>query len=146
MKEYGGVDVYIHIFLTLALVGGEWPASCPSPFTAGERAPCTHWIGGWVGPRAGLENMEKILDLLGLELRPLGSPAHSQSLYRLMINNNNNNNNTNNNNVAYLLHARTVEPQKQPFLSNTCTQQSNNGVTQPASKQRLIKHTSAKAQ
>jgi hypothetical protein len=29
MKAYGGVDVYIHIFLTLALAGGEWSASCP---------------------------------------------------------------------------------------------------------------------
>jgi hypothetical protein len=28
--------------------------------------------------------------------------------------------------LAYLLHARTVEPQKQPFLSNTHT---NNGTT-----------------
>jgi len=21
------------------------------------RAPCTHWIGGWVGPRAGLDSV-----------------------------------------------------------------------------------------
>jgi hypothetical protein len=27
MKTYGGVDVQIHIFLTSALVGGEWSAS-----------------------------------------------------------------------------------------------------------------------
>jgi hypothetical protein len=27
MNAYGGVDVQIHIFLTLALVGGEWSAS-----------------------------------------------------------------------------------------------------------------------
>jgi hypothetical protein len=24
-------------------------------FTPGERTPGTHWIGGWVGPRAGLD-------------------------------------------------------------------------------------------
>jgi hypothetical protein len=24
-----------------------------------ERAPCTHWIGGWVGPRAGLGTASK---------------------------------------------------------------------------------------
>jgi hypothetical protein len=24
-----------------------------------ERAPGTHWIGGWVGPRTGLDDMEK---------------------------------------------------------------------------------------
>jgi hypothetical protein len=33
------------IFLTSALVGGEWSASHPSRFTLGERAPRgTHWI------------------------------------------------------------------------------------------------------
>jgi hypothetical protein len=38
-----------------------------------------------VGPRAGLEDMEKrkFLTLPGLEFRPLGRPAPSQSLYRL---------------------------------------------------------------
>jgi hypothetical protein len=45
--------------------------------------------------------------------------------------------------VAYLLHARTVEPQKQPLLSNTCMQQQNNGVMQPVSRQQLGKHTYA---
>jgi hypothetical protein len=29
MKAYGGVDVYIHILLTSALVRGEWSASRP---------------------------------------------------------------------------------------------------------------------
>jgi hypothetical protein len=29
MKAYGGVDVEIHMFLTSALVGGEWSASRP---------------------------------------------------------------------------------------------------------------------
>jgi hypothetical protein len=38
-----------------------------------------------VDPRAGLDVVEKrkFLTLPGLELRPLGRPAHSQSLYRL---------------------------------------------------------------
>jgi hypothetical protein len=38
-----------------------------------------------MGPRASLDDMEKgkFLTLPGLELRPLGCPAHSQSLYRL---------------------------------------------------------------
>jgi hypothetical protein len=48
--------------------------------------------------------------------------------------------------MAYLLHARTVETQKEPFLNNTLTQQWNDGITQPASGQRLGKHTSAQAQ
>jgi hypothetical protein len=59
MKAYVGVDVWIHIFLTSALVGGEWSASRPCRFTPGERAPDTHWIGGWVDPSVGLHNMEK---------------------------------------------------------------------------------------
>jgi hypothetical protein len=44
MKTYGGVNVYIHIFLTSALVVGEWSASRPCRFTPGERAPGTHFM------------------------------------------------------------------------------------------------------
>jgi hypothetical protein len=85
MKAYGGVDVYIHIFLTSTLVGGEWSVSRPCHFTPGERIPGTSWTGGWVGTRAGLDDAEKrkFLALPGLELRLLGRPARSQSLYRL---------------------------------------------------------------
>jgi hypothetical protein len=73
-----------HIFLTST--GGEWSASLPGRLIAGERAPGTHYIGGWVDPRAGLDDKEKrrrFLTLLGHELRLLGRPARSQSLYRL---------------------------------------------------------------
>jgi hypothetical protein len=36
------------VFLTSALVGGEWSVSRPGRFTTGERAPHTHYIGaGW---------------------------------------------------------------------------------------------------
>jgi hypothetical protein len=60
MKACGGVNIYIyHIFLTSALVGGEWSASLPGRFTPRESAPGTHWIGGWVDPRAGLDDVEK---------------------------------------------------------------------------------------
>jgi hypothetical protein len=59
MKAYGGVEVQTHVFLTSALVGGEWSASRPSRFTPGERTHGTHWTGRWVGPRAGLDDMEK---------------------------------------------------------------------------------------
>jgi hypothetical protein len=58
MKTFGLVDAYTHVFLTSALVG-EWSVSRPGRFTPGERAPGTHWIGGWVGPRANLDYMEK---------------------------------------------------------------------------------------
>jgi hypothetical protein len=43
-----------------SLEGGEWSASRPGRFTTGESASGTHWIGGWVGPRADLEAVEKI--------------------------------------------------------------------------------------
>jgi hypothetical protein len=45
--------------LTSALDGGEWSASRPGRYTSRERAPGTHWIGGWVGPRAGLDAVAK---------------------------------------------------------------------------------------
>jgi hypothetical protein len=85
MKTYGEMDVQILVFLTSSLIGGEWSASLPGRFTTGERAPGTHCIGAWVGPRAGLDDVEqrKFFTLAGLELRPLGRPALSQSLYRL---------------------------------------------------------------
>jgi hypothetical protein len=38
MKTYGEVDVQIQVFLTLALVGGEWSASRTCHLTPGERA------------------------------------------------------------------------------------------------------------
>jgi hypothetical protein len=39
---------------TLVLDGDEWSALTPR-----ERAPHTYWIGGWVGPRAGLDVVVK---------------------------------------------------------------------------------------
>jgi hypothetical protein len=73
------------VFLTSAQDGGEWSASRPGRFPPGETAPGTNWTGVWVGPRAGLDNVEnrKLLTLPGLELRSLGRLASSPSLYRL---------------------------------------------------------------
>jgi hypothetical protein len=59
MKAYWGVDVYIHIFLSLALAGGEWSASRPGRFIPGESAPSIHWIGGWLNPRASLDDVRR---------------------------------------------------------------------------------------
>jgi hypothetical protein len=80
MKAYGGVNVYIHLFLISALARGEWSASRPGRFIPEERAPCTHWIGGLVDPRAGLDDVEKrtFLTLQVIEIRPLDRPARSQ--------------------------------------------------------------------
>jgi hypothetical protein len=66
MKAYGGVDVQINIFLTPALVDDGWSASRPGRLSPKERTPSTHWTGGWVGPRVGLDpGEEKILDPTG---------------------------------------------------------------------------------
>jgi hypothetical protein len=43
----GGKDI---LLLPLAVDVGEWSASRPCHFTPGTRS-----IGGWVGPRAGLD-------------------------------------------------------------------------------------------
>jgi hypothetical protein len=65
MKAYWGMEVQLHACFTSALDGGEWSASRPGRFTPRERASSTHWIGGWVGPRAGLDAVvkRKILSL-----------------------------------------------------------------------------------
>jgi hypothetical protein len=78
MKMYREVDVQTHAFLTSALVG-ESSASRPGRFTPGKSAP------GLVDPRASLDDLERIkfLTLPVLELRPLGRPDRSQSLYPL---------------------------------------------------------------
>jgi hypothetical protein len=83
MKTCGGVDILVYVFLTSALVGGEWSASRPDHFTTGERVACIHWLGDWLDPRNNLEDVEKIKILLlpGLELRILGRPALNLSLY-----------------------------------------------------------------
>jgi hypothetical protein len=67
------------------IVGGEWSASRPGRFTPRKRTPGTYCRGGWVEPRTRLDDVEKrkFVTLPELELRLLGRPAHSQSLYRL---------------------------------------------------------------
>jgi hypothetical protein len=44
MKTYGGVDVQSNVFLTSALVGGEWSASRPARFTPEERVKTLEWF------------------------------------------------------------------------------------------------------
>jgi len=54
--------------MTAALEGDEWSAARPGRTLPRER-PGTHFTGGWVGLRAGLDGTDR--------------PARSQSLYRL---------------------------------------------------------------
>jgi hypothetical protein len=76
MKTYGEMDVQIHVFLISVLIGSQH-SFMPGGFTLVKEPPGIHRIEGWVGPRAGLDNMDKLkfLTLPGLELQPLGHPA-----------------------------------------------------------------------
>jgi hypothetical protein len=59
---------------------------CPVHFTPRERAPGTHWIGGWVGPKASLNTVakrEKFLPLLELKSQtwtPLSSHCNDWAI------------------------------------------------------------------
>jgi hypothetical protein len=53
--------------------GGEWFTSLPCRFTPGERAPDTHCIGDWVGPRAWSRRcgiQKNVLTVVGIGPRP----------------------------------------------------------------------------
>jgi hypothetical protein len=54
MNTYGGVEVYLHAFLTSALSGGERSAS-----SSGRFIPGILWIEDWVDSRAGLDAVSK---------------------------------------------------------------------------------------
>jgi hypothetical protein len=69
-------------FLTSALDGGEWSASFPGRFTPGETAPGTHWTGGSVGPRTGLDAEKRKISLPRRESNT-GRPAPGPSRNRL---------------------------------------------------------------
>jgi hypothetical protein len=79
MREILKITTSLSIHAVLISLAKDETAR-PRRFAPGERAPGVHWIGAWVGPRAGLGDMEKrrYLTLMGLELR-----ARSQSLYLL---------------------------------------------------------------
>jgi hypothetical protein len=49
---------YNSTILPYVLDGGEWSASRPGHFNPVERAFGTHWIGGYVGSRDGVDDME----------------------------------------------------------------------------------------
>jgi hypothetical protein len=79
MKAYGSECIEPH-FLDLGTSWRRVVNFTPRPlYPRGLSASGTHWIGGWVDLRAGLDDLEerKLLTLPGLELRPLGRPARS---------------------------------------------------------------------
>ena len=73
-----GVEVQLP-FMTTAPEGGEGSAS-RSGRSLPRETRGTHCMGGWVGPRAGLEKVRKISPP---GTRSPDRPARSQSLYRL---------------------------------------------------------------
>jgi hypothetical protein len=52
-RHQGGEGYSSNPFLTSALDGSEWHT--PAVLYPQESTPSTHWIGGWVGLRAGLD-------------------------------------------------------------------------------------------
>jgi hypothetical protein len=49
----------------------------------GEKAPGTHWTGGWVGPRGGMDNVDKRKISWPCRKSNPGRPASNPSLYQL---------------------------------------------------------------
>jgi hypothetical protein len=84
VKTYGGSDYRDARFLDLGTIRGEWSALRPGCFTLGETDPGSYWVGGWMDPWSGLDDMEKLtfLTLQALELRSVGRPAGCQLRYR----------------------------------------------------------------
>jgi hypothetical protein len=70
-KTYWGMEIKLHAFLTSALAEDEWSTLRSGLFTPRETASGTHWIGGWVSPRTGMDAVarKKILHPLP-ELEP----------------------------------------------------------------------------
>jgi hypothetical protein len=59
IKTYLGSEGIDHAFLTSGPDEGEWQLHALAVLPRG-RAPDTHWIGSWVDPRAGLEEVANI--------------------------------------------------------------------------------------
>ena len=57
----GWVEVWLYFSMTVALEGGEWSAARPGRTLPPQERPGTHFIGGWVGPRAGLGRAENLV-------------------------------------------------------------------------------------
>jgi len=59
MNTYGGVEVQLPS-LTSAVAGGELLVSQPSHSTSRNTVHSTYSTGSWVGPRTGLDTLEKL--------------------------------------------------------------------------------------
>jgi hypothetical protein len=59
MKAYWDVEIQLHAFFNLGTRWRQVVSFTPRPPYPRKRAPATHWIGGWVGPRAVLDAVVK---------------------------------------------------------------------------------------
>jgi hypothetical protein len=58
IKTYGGIEVQLHKFVTLAV--DEWSASCFGSFTTRVRTPIIHQTEDQMEPRGGLHTVMKV--------------------------------------------------------------------------------------
>jgi hypothetical protein len=70
----------VHFILNLS-ARWEWSISPPWATLASWKKPCTHWIGGWLGPRAGMDGFDESLASAGIQTPD--NPACSKLLYPL---------------------------------------------------------------
>jgi hypothetical protein len=81
MKAYGGMDVWIHVFFTSALVGVEWSSSRPGRFIPREIGPGRR-LGGPQN-QSGRCGKEKNLTMPGIE--PVAIPTELSRLLKRRI-------------------------------------------------------------
>jgi hypothetical protein len=58
MNTYGGVDVEIHVFLISAWLEVSGQLQGTAALLPAKESPSTNCIGGWMGPRASLDDMK----------------------------------------------------------------------------------------
>jgi hypothetical protein len=84
MQALGGEEVWLLLIHDLGTRWGWVVSVTPQPrFTPGERTPGTHWTGGWMGPRAGLDTEARGKFICPCRGSNPGRPARSQTLYWL---------------------------------------------------------------